>query len=87
MGNIMEKISSDRIRLNVDEARALAVDTLERIGYDQEQAGVIAEHVLDAALCDYEYSGLPKLLNVAEHKQLRNPRRRLHPLHEQPVTA
>lgn len=83
----MEKVSPDRIRLSVAEARALAADTLKRIGYDDEQAGVIAEHVLDAALCGYEYSGLPKILNVAEHKQLHKPRRRLHAVYETPVSA
>jgi hypothetical protein len=28
------------------------------IGYDAEEARIIADHVIDAALCGYEYSGL-----------------------------
>jgi LDH2 family malate/lactate/ureidoglycolate dehydrogenase len=83
----MQTISSDRVRLGVEEARTLSVDALTRAGYDHEQAGVIADHVLDAALCGYEYSGLPKLLNVLEHPNLRLPRRRLKVVHETPVSA
>src|SRR5688572_4487734 len=83
----MEMISPDRVRLTASEARALAVGSLQKVGYDDEQAGVIADHVVDAALCGYEYSGLPKLLNVFEHKNLREPRRRLRAVHETPVSA
>ena len=83
----MEMITPDRVRLTADEARALAVGSLQKTGYDDEQAGVIAGHVMDAALCGYEYSGLPKLLNVFEHKHLRQPRRRLHAVYETPVSS
>ena len=83
----MEMITLDRVRLTVNEARALSIDSLKKTGYDDEQAGVIADHVMDAALCGYEYSGLPKLLNVFEHKHLRQPRRRLKAVYETPVSA
>jgi LDH2 family malate/lactate/ureidoglycolate dehydrogenase len=83
----MENIVPDRVRLTADEARALAVNALKKAGYDDEQAGVIADHVMDAALCGYEYSGLPKLLNVFEHKNLYQPRRRVHAVHETPVSV
>ena len=36
-------------------------------GYDADDARILTDHVLDAALCGYEYSGLPKLLNVVDH--------------------
>jgi LDH2 family malate/lactate/ureidoglycolate dehydrogenase len=83
----METISPDRVRLTADEARTLSLNALTRAGYDDEQAGVIAEHVIDAALCGYEYSGLPKLLNMFEHPNLRLPRRRLKVVHETPLSA
>ena len=83
----MKMLSPDRVHLTADEARALSVASLKKTGYDDEQAGVIADHVMDAALCGYEYSGLPKLLNVFEHKNLRKPRRRLKAVHETPVSA
>ena len=83
----MQMLSPQRVRLTVDEARTLATQSLKNTGYDDEQAGVIADHVLDAALCGYEYSGLPKLLNVFEHKNLRKPRRRLNAVHETAISA
>ena len=83
----MELITPDRVRLTVDEARALSVAALKKAGYDDEQAGVIADHVMDAALCGYEYSGLPKLLNVFEHKNLHKPRRRMRAVFETPISA
>ena len=83
----MEKISPDRVRLSAAEALVLAVQSCERIGYDKAEATIIAHHVVDAALCGYEYSGLPKILNVAEHRLLRQPRRTMRALHETPVSA
>lgn len=83
----MEKISEDRVRLTASEARTLAEQTLQKIGYDAEEARIIADHVLDAALCGYEYSGLPKILNVAEHRQLRQPRRPMRALRETPLSV
>jgi LDH2 family malate/lactate/ureidoglycolate dehydrogenase len=83
----MENLNADRVRLSVDAAGALATTALARIGYDAAEAGIIAAHVLDAALCGYEYSGLPKILNVAEHRRLRQPRRAMRAVRETPVSA
>lgn len=83
----MEILTPDRIRLSVDEARKLAEQALRRIGYDDGEAAIVADHVLDAALCGYEYSGLPKILNVAEHRRLREPRRPMRAVHETPTSA
>lgn len=73
---------NDRVRLSVSEAQALSEEVLARVGYDAEEAHIIANHVIDAALCGYEYSGLPKILNVVEHRQLQQPRRVLRALRE-----
>jgi LDH2 family malate/lactate/ureidoglycolate dehydrogenase len=83
----MQNISPDRVRLSASEAQTLAEQALGKIGYDAEEARIIADHVVDAALCGYEYSGLPKILNVAEHRQLRQPRRPLRALRETPLSA
>jgi len=67
-------MSSDRIRLSVAEAREHSERALQRIGYDAEEARIIADHVIDAALCGYEYSGLAKILNIPEHRRFQRPR-------------
>jgi LDH2 family malate/lactate/ureidoglycolate dehydrogenase len=86
-GRRVETVSPERVRLSAAEARELAVRSLSRIGYDDEEAGIVADHVMDAALCGYEYSGLPKILNVAEHKRLRQPRRLMKAVRETPVSV
>lgn len=83
----METLSNDRVRLTLAEAQALGEDTLRRIGYDDDEAKIISDHCIDAALCGYEYSGLPKILNVAEHRRLRAPRRPMKVIHETPIST
>jgi LDH2 family malate/lactate/ureidoglycolate dehydrogenase len=61
----------DRLRLSVTEARALSERAMRGAGYEPEDARILADHALDAALCGYEYSGLPKLLNVVEHPRFK----------------
>lgn len=78
----MQNVSAERVKMSVSEAQALSESVLTRAGYDAEEARFIAEHVVDAALCGYEYSGLPKILNVIEHGLLRQPRRRMRVLRE-----
>jgi LDH2 family malate/lactate/ureidoglycolate dehydrogenase len=68
----------ERVHLSVADARALSERAMRGIGYEPEEARILADHVIDAALCGYEYSGLPKLLNVADdlrHKAGRRPMR------------
>src|SRR5216683_3146100 len=80
-------MSSDRVHLGVAEARALGERALSGIGYDEEEARIIADHVIDAALCGYEYSGLAKILNIPEHGRFPLPRRPMRILHETEVSA
>jgi LDH2 family malate/lactate/ureidoglycolate dehydrogenase len=83
----MDNMPADRIHLDVDEARALGERALRGIGYDDEDARIIADHVIDAALCGYEYSGLAKILNIPEHRRFALPRQKMRILHETPVSA
>jgi len=69
--------TTDRVHLSVADARALGERAMRGIGYEPEDAWILTDHVIDAALCGYEYSGLPKLLNVADHPRFKAPR---HPM-------
>jgi len=64
-----------RVHLSVADARALGERAMRGIGYETEEARILTDHVIDAALCGYEYSGLPKLLNVADSPRFKAPRR------------
>jgi LDH2 family malate/lactate/ureidoglycolate dehydrogenase len=80
-------MSSERVHLSVDEARLLGERALRGIGYDAEEASIVTDHVIDAALCGYEYSGLAKLLNIPEHRRVADPRQPIRALHETEVSA
>ena len=66
--------SPERIRMSVADARDLAERALRGMGFAAEEAPIIADHVIDAALCGYEYSGLAKLLNIADSWRFKAPR-------------
>src|SRR6478672_2391236 len=75
-----------RLRLSVADARDLAEGALRGIGYRNDEARIIADHVIDAAMCGYEYSGLAKILNVFESEHFRLPRRSMKVLRETEVS-
>ncbi len=78
---------SNRIRLSVAEARGHSERALCGIGYGAEEAQIIADHVIDAALCGYEYSGLAKILNIPEHRRFRRPRYPMKVLRETEIST
>jgi len=80
-------MSSDRIRLTVAEAREHSERALRGIGYEAEEARIIADHVVDAALCGYEYSGLAKILNIPEHRRFKRPRYAMKVLRETEIST
>lgn len=80
-------IREDRIRMTVAEARALGEAAMRGAGYDADDARILTDHVLDAALCGYEYSGLPKLLNVIDYPDFRLPRQPITTVRETGATA
>jgi LDH2 family malate/lactate/ureidoglycolate dehydrogenase len=79
-------MAPDRVSLSVSDARDLAESALRGIGYNGDEARIIADHVIDAALCGYEYSGLAKILNVPESGHFRLPRRPMKVLRETAVS-
>ena len=79
--------SIERVHLSVADARALSEQAMRGIGYEPDEARILADHAIDAALCGYEYSGLPKLLNVAEHPRLKAPRGPMRVLKETDVSV
>jgi LDH2 family malate/lactate/ureidoglycolate dehydrogenase len=80
-------IARHRIQMTVAQARALGEAAMRGAGYDDDDARILTDHVLDAALCGYEYSGLPKLLNVVDAADFRLPRRPITVLRETGATA
>jgi LDH2 family malate/lactate/ureidoglycolate dehydrogenase len=79
--------TTERAHLSVADARALSEHAMRGIGYEPEEARILADHVIDAALSGYEYSGLPKLLNVADDPRFKDPRRPMRALKETSVSV
>ena len=79
-------MAAERIHLSVADARELAEGALRGVGYDDKEARIIADHVIDAALCGYEYSGLPKILNLPESEHFKRPRRPIKVLRETEIS-
>ncbi len=79
--------SPQRLKLSVEEARSLSVAALRGAGYNADDALILADHLLDAALCGYEYSGLPKILQVVNSPRQKQPVTPMRVLHETPVST
>ena len=82
----MSKQQQERTRLTVPQARELAEAVVRKMNYTPEESAIIAEHVIDAGLCGYEYSGLPKLLDAIESKRNLRPRTPMKIIKETPVS-
>ncbi len=78
---------NDRVTMSVEEARALCRKAVASTGYNEADSAIIAEHALDAALCGYEYSGLPKVLNIEDSRRHALGRKPVSILRETPVSA
>src|SRR5262245_9574088 len=63
--------------VSVDEARSLAERALASLGFSADEVGDIADHLVDSALCGYDYIGLPRVLTIAEDPRTREGR---HPI-------
>jgi len=80
-------MATGRINLSVADARELAEGALRGLAYTEKEARIIADHVIDAALCGYEYSGLAKILNLPETENFKRPRRPMKVLRETDVSV
>jgi len=78
--------SRERVTIDVAEAEELSLQALGRAGLDGYDARAITDHILDAALSGYEYSGLPKVLSVLDDPRLSMPTHEMRVLAQTPVS-
>jgi len=62
------------VRLSEAQARALAMRALHRCGYDEADATIITDQLVDNALCGYKFASLPRILTIAEEARNRQAR-------------
>ena len=75
------------MKLNLSEARALAVAALKAIKLDDEAAAATADHLVDAALRGVTFGSLPRILAIAEKMQEGDRRKPVKLIRETPVSA
>lgn len=61
------------MQLSIAAATDLAVRALTRAGMTAHTAGLVANHLVDANLCGHEFSGLPRVLAIAEEVRKKPP--------------
>src|SRR6266567_3727072 len=86
-GDLLDQDAPDKIRMTVKEARALGEQSLGRLGYTVEEAAIIADQMVDNALCGYRFASLPRILAIAGDEKTRKERRAMTILRETPVSA
>jgi len=80
-------MKQDGVTLSVAEATAFAERALARIGFSPEESQVIAGHLIDSELCGYPAIGLSRILTVAQHPRMKEPRTAPRVVHETPLSA
>jgi LDH2 family malate/lactate/ureidoglycolate dehydrogenase len=68
--------------LRAEEGRELALRALGNLGFNAEESGIIADHLIDAELCGYEFAGLPRILTIAEDPRTKQGRSPITVIHE-----
>src|SRR4051812_24503011 len=78
---------SEGIILSVAEATDLGIRALRAVGLSEEEAPVITAHLVDAALCGYQFAGLPRILTINDSPRTHEPRRPVQIVHETDISA
>ena len=64
------------MKLTIEEARVLAERSMVAVGHTQEEAQIIADHLIDCELRGVEFGGLARALSIIEHITETTPARR-----------
>jgi len=75
------------MKLNIGEAKALALAALKAIKMDDDAAAATADHLVDAALRGVTFGSLPRILAIAEKMQEGDSRRPVKVVRDTPVSA
>jgi LDH2 family malate/lactate/ureidoglycolate dehydrogenase len=85
--DLLDKDHADAVRLSMSESQSLAERALRSIGYADQEATIIATHLVDAAAWGYEFAGLPRILVIADRPEIRKPSTPVTIIRETPSSA
>lgn len=83
----MNTANTEHVALGAGEAQRFGERALSAIGFSADEARIIAENLVDAELCGYPALGLARILTIAEHPRMKEPRTPIAIVHETPVSA
>ncbi len=63
------------MQLPLAQARQLVIDVLNRFDVSTDHAGIVGDHLVDAAAAGHPFAGLPRVLALVEHLRQREPAR------------
>lgn len=86
-GDLLDADTPDTVRMTPAAALELANRALQRVGFSAEDAKIIADQLIDNALCGYRFASLPRILAIAGNNKTRNERRPIKVVHETPMSA
>jgi LDH2 family malate/lactate/ureidoglycolate dehydrogenase len=85
--SVQQPHRSGTLRLTVQEARELGARSLRRLGFIEDEADLIVDHLVDAELCGYSFAGLARILVLAERAKEKEPQQEISVVHETDVSA
>jgi delta1-piperideine-2-carboxylate reductase len=75
------------MKLSIDEGRKLALDGLQKLGYNAQDSVLIADHLIDSELRGYGVAGLARILSIADRQNGRTLATETTITREAPATA
>lgn len=76
----------ETLLLSVKDALELTTRSLRKGGYSDDDAGIIADHLMDNALCGYGFAAFPRILEMNENAR-KHPQRKIETVRLTPVSA
>ena len=75
------------MRLSIKNAHSITVGLMTALGHDDNDARIIADHLIDCELRGVSYGGLPRAISIAERFHRIDSRQPIRLIHETPVSA
>ena len=72
--------------LKVEDGFELIISSLRKGGYSADEARIIADHLIDNALCGYRFAGFPRILEMIENAR-KHPERKIETVRLTPTSA
>ena len=86
-GKTLDEDRADSVRMSEAEATAIGMRALKALGYNEEDARIVVDQLIDNALCGYRFASLPRILAIATDPKHLKGRQPIKIDHETPLSA